>query len=219
MPGSSRSSFDLLMANASKKKNQPSKAKESSPPKRKSPSKPQSQTPDLLPQKEDTPENQDIVQNSSSCEIGGLKDSDSNPIQTSSSNADKGLVAAKKPKLSITPEESVSELKKKAVEFKANKENGCLSCFWQRRWRLSLRSQAGIAPAHEGLELGIWESSIIKELAEACGAKEAHIKKQYEVSMVPFSLLVMITTKKNSKAYAKLELDFLKLCLKNVLLD
>ncbi|KAL2507040.1 DNA ligase 1 [Forsythia ovata] len=37
-----------------------------------------------------------------------------------------------------------------------------------------------IAPAHEGLELGIGDSSIIKALAEACGTKEAHIKKQYK---------------------------------------
>ncbi|KAG6390741.1 hypothetical protein SASPL_148486 [Salvia splendens] len=211
MSASSRSAFDLLMANASKKKNQPSKAKESSPRKRKSPSKPQSQTPDLLPQKEDTPaptENQDIVH---SCEIGGLKDSDSNQIQTSSSNA-------KKPKLSITPEESVSELKKKAVEFKAKK-----AAYWGEGKRVpfmflaktleAVSKESGrivitgivcnmlrtvmetapddllavmyllvnrIAPAHEGLELGIGESSIIKALAEACGAKEAHIKKQYE---------------------------------------
>ncbi|XP_041991868.1 DNA ligase 1-like [Salvia splendens] len=220
MSGSSRSAFDVLMANASKKKNQPSKAKESSPRKRKSPSKPQSQTPDLLPQKEDTPaptENQDVVQNSRSCEIGGLKDSGSNQIQTSS-NADKGLVVAKKPKLSITPEESVSELKKKAVEFKAKK-----AAYWGEGKRVpfmflaktleAVSKESGrivitgivcnmlrtvmetapddllavmyllvnrIAPAHEGLELGIGESSIIKALAEACGAKEAHIKKQYE---------------------------------------
>ncbi|VFQ63845.1 unnamed protein product [Cuscuta campestris] len=37
-----------------------------------------------------------------------------------------------------------------------------------------------IAPAHEGLELGIGDASIIKALAEACGANEAHIKKQYK---------------------------------------
>ncbi|KAI3743238.1 hypothetical protein L1987_60944 [Smallanthus sonchifolius] len=37
-----------------------------------------------------------------------------------------------------------------------------------------------IAPAHEGLELGIGDASIIKALAEACGAKEIHIKKQYK---------------------------------------
>ncbi|KAK1426267.1 hypothetical protein QVD17_14937 [Tagetes erecta] len=37
-----------------------------------------------------------------------------------------------------------------------------------------------IAPAHEGLELGIGDASIIKALAEACGGKEVHIKKQYK---------------------------------------
>ncbi|KAK7257652.1 hypothetical protein RIF29_31784 [Crotalaria pallida] len=37
-----------------------------------------------------------------------------------------------------------------------------------------------IAPAHEGLELGIGDASIIKALAEACGRTEAQIKKQYK---------------------------------------
>ncbi|XP_071719180.1 DNA ligase 1-like [Rutidosis leptorrhynchoides] len=37
-----------------------------------------------------------------------------------------------------------------------------------------------IAPAHDWLELGIGDASIIKALAEACGAKETHIKKQYK---------------------------------------
>ncbi|KAJ0612202.1 putative DNA ligase (ATP) [Helianthus annuus] len=37
-----------------------------------------------------------------------------------------------------------------------------------------------IAPAHEGLELGIRDASLIKALADACGANEAHIKKQYK---------------------------------------
>ncbi|OIV99308.1 hypothetical protein TanjilG_17118 [Lupinus angustifolius] len=37
-----------------------------------------------------------------------------------------------------------------------------------------------IAPAHEGLELGIGDASIIKGLAEACGRTEAQIKKQYK---------------------------------------
>ncbi|KAI6669945.1 hypothetical protein NL676_004830 [Syzygium grande] len=37
-----------------------------------------------------------------------------------------------------------------------------------------------IAPAHEGLELGIGDASIIKALAEACGRTEVQIKKQYK---------------------------------------
>ncbi|XP_028776240.1 DNA ligase 1-like [Neltuma alba] len=36
------------------------------------------------------------------------------------------------------------------------------------------------APAHEGLELGIGDASIIKALAEACGRTEAQIKNQYK---------------------------------------
>lgn len=38
-----------------------------------------------------------------------------------------------------------------------------------------------IAPAHEGLELGIGDASIIKALAEACGRTETQIKNQYKV--------------------------------------
>lgn len=41
-----------------------------------------------------------------------------------------------------------------------------------------------IAPAHEGLELGIGDASIIKALAEACGSSEAQVKKQYKVMLV-----------------------------------
>ena len=42
-----------------------------------------------------------------------------------------------------------------------------------------------IAPAHEGLELGIGDASIIKALAEACGRKEEQIKSQYKVNYCP----------------------------------
>ena len=38
-----------------------------------------------------------------------------------------------------------------------------------------------IAPAHQGLELGIGEASLIKALAEACGTSEAVVKKKYQV--------------------------------------
>lgn len=37
-----------------------------------------------------------------------------------------------------------------------------------------------IAPAHEGLELGIGDASIIKALAEACGRTDVQIRKQYK---------------------------------------
>ncbi|XP_058199958.1 DNA ligase 1 [Rhododendron vialii] len=37
-----------------------------------------------------------------------------------------------------------------------------------------------VAPAHEGVELGIGDASIIKALAEACGAKESQIKSKYQ---------------------------------------
>ncbi|XP_059626887.1 DNA ligase 1-like isoform X2 [Cornus florida] len=40
--------------------------------------------------------------------------------------------------------------------------------------------QKRIAAAHEGLELGIGDASIIKALAEACGAKESQIKTRYK---------------------------------------
>jgi len=38
-----------------------------------------------------------------------------------------------------------------------------------------------IAPAHEGLELGIGDASIIKALAEGYGRNEQHLKSQYKV--------------------------------------
>lgn len=41
-----------------------------------------------------------------------------------------------------------------------------------------------IAPAHEGLELGIGDASIIKALAEAFGRTEAQVKKLYKVNLL-----------------------------------
>jgi hypothetical protein len=47
-----------------------------------------------------------------------------------------------------------------------------------------------IAPAHEGLELGIGDASIIKALAEACGRTEQQIRIQYKVRI--FGLLLFL---------------------------
>lgn len=46
-----------------------------------------------------------------------------------------------------------------------------------------------IAPAHEGLELGIGDASIIKALSEAFGRTEAQVKKQYKVRWLLNSIL------------------------------
>ncbi|CAA2995406.1 DNA ligase 1 [Olea europaea subsp. europaea] len=131
-------------------------------------------------------------------------------------NEDLGL--AKKAKVSISPDESIVELKKKATSFDAKR-----AAYWGKGERVpfmfvaktfdAISKESGriliteivcnmlrtviemtpddlaavvyllanrIAPAHEGLELGIGDSSIIKALAEACGTKEVHIKKQYK---------------------------------------
>ncbi|KAK6144367.1 hypothetical protein DH2020_021187 [Rehmannia glutinosa] len=139
--------------------------------------------------------------------------------QTGSNNADsnEGVVVKKKPRVSISPDDSLVEVKKKAANFNVkkavywggrevpfmfvvkafdaiSKESGRIAiteivCNMLRTviettpddllpvvYLLANR----IAPAHEGLELGIGDASIIKALAEACGAKEAHIKKQYK---------------------------------------
>lgn len=48
-----------------------------------------------------------------------------------------------------------------------------------------------VAPAHEGVELGIGDASIIKALAEACGAKESQIKSKYQVFVVDCSMALL----------------------------
>ncbi|XP_073149123.1 DNA ligase 1-like isoform X2 [Henckelia pumila] len=131
---------------------------------------------------------------------------------------DKDSAVVKKPRLSISPDESLVELKKKAVNFNVNR-----AAYWAVGERVpfmfvvkvfdAISKESGriaiteivcnmlrtviettpddlvavvyllanrIASAHEGLELGIGDASIIKALAEACGAKEAHVKKQYK---------------------------------------
>ncbi|KAH6791822.1 DNA ligase 1 [Perilla frutescens var. hirtella] len=237
MSASSRSAFDVLMSNASKKKSpsqsqsQSPKPKQSSPRKRKSPA--QSQTPNLLPANGNSPasisEKQANVENSSSSSIGdahveenptndGLENSGLKQTGSNNADTDKGLVAVKKPKVSISPDESAAELKKKAVDFNVKR-----AAYWGEGERVpfmflakafdAISKESGriviteivcnllrtviettpddllalvyllavkIAPAHEGLELGIGETSIIKALAEACGAKEAFIKLRYK---------------------------------------
>ncbi|KAK6144321.1 hypothetical protein DH2020_021141 [Rehmannia glutinosa] len=120
--------------------------------------------------------------------------------QTGSNNADsnEGVVVKKKPRVSISPDDSLVEVKKKAANFNVkkaafddiSKESGRIAiteivCNMLRTviettpddllpvvYLLANR----IAPAHEGLELGIGDASIIKALAEAYGAKK-HILK------------------------------------------
>lgn len=149
-----------------------------------------------------------------------MNDELKNSTGSGNADTDKALVAAKKQKVSISPDESVKELKKKAADFKVkraaywgvgervpfmflakaldaiSKESGRIviteiTCNMLRTvmdttpddlLAVVYLSANRIASAHEGLELGIGETSIIKALAEACGAKEAHIKKQYEVT-------------------------------------
>lgn len=235
MSAPSRSAFDVLMANSSKKKTPPQsqspKSKGSSPRKRKSPS--ESKTPNLLPLNGDSPapssDHQEPVKNSSSGPIvdtpvenaanDGSKGSGLKQSETKAADKDEGTVAVKKSKVSISPDESVTELKKKAADFKVKR-----AAYWVEGERVPFMIVAKalhavseessriamtqivcnllrtvmettpddllavmylfanrIAPAHEGLELGIGEASIIKALGEACGAKESHIKKKYEV--------------------------------------
>lgn len=213
MSASRPSAFDVLMANASKKKKNPAKPQESSPKKRKAPI--ESQTPNS-PLTDNAVEKQADESGSNR-----IEDGKSNEIESGLSNgdSDKGPVAAKKPKNAISPDESLLELKKKAVEFNVKR-----AVYWGQGERVpfmfvvkafdAISKESGriaiteivcnmlrtvmettpddllavvyllanrIASAHEGLELGIGDASIIKALAEACGTKEAHIKKQYKV--------------------------------------
>lgn len=233
MSGSRRSAFDVLMSASKKKAPSPSKSakpKESSPRKRKTPA--QSLTPNLIPDNGDSSapapapasEQEENVKNSSSSQNGDvhvenpMNDELKNSTGSGNADTDKALVAAKKQKVLISPDESVKELKKKAADFKVktavywgegervpfmflakaldaiSKESGRIviteiTCNMLRTvmdttpddlLAVVYLSANRIASAHEGLELGIGETSIIKALAEACGAKEAHIKKQYE---------------------------------------
>ncbi|CAI9761538.1 unnamed protein product [Fraxinus pennsylvanica] len=246
MSNSRPSAFDILMSNASRIKQNPSQSQkekpQSSPRKRKTPAE-NSQTPDLNPntspiQSERTVEQDQLsLKDSNSAQIQDARfknssEKDEKPTVSSSSvqesrlkqnaarNTDlnEDLGVAKKAKVSISPDESIVELKKKATSFDAKR-----AAYWGKGERLpfmfvaktfdAISKESGriviteivcnmlrtviemapddlvavvyllanrIAPAHEGLEFGIGDSSIIKALAEACGTKEAHIKKQYK---------------------------------------
>lgn len=162
----------------------------------------------------DAVEDSTMLGSSKELKKSSLKENGTNYIHPS-----EGLVVAKKPRVSISPDESVKELKKTASEFKVKR-----AAYWGEGEKVpfmfvvkvldAISKESGrkaiteivcnmlrtviettpddllpvvyllanrIAPAHEGLELGIGDASIIKALAEACGAKEAHIKKQYKV--------------------------------------
>jgi DNA ligase-1 len=50
-----------------------------------------------------------------------------------------------------------------------------------------------IAPAHQGLELGIGDASIIKALAEACGRTEQQIRTQYKVNCCSSFKIIVVS--------------------------
>ncbi|KAL2536283.1 DNA ligase 1 [Forsythia ovata] len=265
MSSSRPSAFDVLMSNASKKKQMSSKTQQqSSPRKRKNPVE-SSQSPNLNPNKNnsqipdsdparnarkqdelstkdshsdqmETAHVENLSKNggkttldstpdeNSSISKSGKKDKitvkDSSPKKNVVNNVDsgKGLKAAKKAKVLISPDESVTELRKKAASFDVKR-----AAYWGQGERVpfmfvvkafdAISKESGriaiteivcnvlrtvvettpddlvavvyllanrIASAHEGLELGIGDASIIKALAEACGTKEVHVKKQYK---------------------------------------
>ncbi|KAK4480040.1 hypothetical protein RD792_013097 [Penstemon davidsonii] len=228
MSTSRPSAFDVLMSNASKKKQNPTSSKPS-PKKRKSPVE-ISQNPNLNTNpnsvKIAAESDQLSAKISNSDQIGNAntENSSENGAKSSKQNGSKctdsneGLVVGKKAKVSISPDESLTELKKKASNFDVKR-----AVYWGKGERVpfmfvvkafdAISKESGriaiteivcnmlrtviettpddlvavvyllanrIASAHEGLELGLGDASIIKALAEACGAKEAHIKKQYK---------------------------------------
>ncbi|KAG7950345.1 hypothetical protein I3843_13G107400 [Carya illinoinensis] len=77
--------------------------------------------------------------------------------------------AAKKNKIrAVTVEQTIAQFKTKMPQLK------------KKAGDFDPSSVAWIAPAHEGLELGIGDASIIKALSEACGRTEVQVKKQYK---------------------------------------
>ncbi|XP_071920695.1 DNA ligase 1-like isoform X2 [Coffea arabica] len=208
------SAFDLLMCNASKKKSE-QKQQKPSPKKRKTP------TP-IITSQNSAPisvKEPDSAQIKEAQLEKDMKNDDSSKIKDAQLGKSEEAVV-KKPKVAITPDESLLELKDKAASFDPKK-----AAYWGKGQRVpfmfvakaldAISKESGriaitaivcnmlrtvmetmpedlvavvyllanrIAPAHEGLELGIGDASIIKALSEACGTKEAQIKKQYKES-------------------------------------
>ncbi|CAA0840174.1 DNA ligase 1 [Striga hermonthica] len=240
MSTSRRSAFDVLMSNASKKKkeetqSQTPKSQKSSPRKRKTPAEISKTSNPSFNNADSTGKPQEVVEKSNSSQIvdaeliksplnksaaDTLVPKESSSKQDASDNAglNEAMVEKKKARASISPDDSVLELKKKPVNFNVKK-----AVYWGQGERVpfmfvvkafdAIDKEKGriaiteivcnmlrtviettpddllavvyllanrIAPAHEGLELGIGDASIIKALAEAYGAKEAHIKNQYK---------------------------------------
>lgn len=228
-----RNAFDVLMSGRSKKKT----TEESSPKKRKNreSSTPNSLNPKLInPEIPDSNEAQEAISTETEAQYVAAEDLQNG----NASGNDAPLAVAKKPRVSVTPDESISEVKKKAANFNPQK-----AAFWERGEKVpfmfvakgldAISEESGriaiteivcnmlrtviettpddlvkvvyllankIAPAHEGLELGIGDASIIKALAEACGAKEAHIKSKYQVEMqnIPFFFFLNFAINKNN---------------------
>ena len=209
------SAFDLLMSNASKKKSE-QKQQKPSPKKRKTPT-PIITSQNSAPISVKEPDSAQIKE-------AQLEKDMKNDYSSKIKDAQLGKseeVVVKKPKVLITPDESLLELKDKPASFDPKK-----AAYWGMGQRVpfmfvakaldAISKESGriaitaivcnmlrtvmettpedlvavvyllanrIAPAHEGLELGIGDASIIKALSEACGTKEAQIKKQYKVKL------------------------------------
>ncbi|KAL8055963.1 hypothetical protein ABFX02_04G089300 [Erythranthe guttata] len=198
----SKSAFDVLMSNASRKK------KQFFPP-HCQPSPKKNKT---LVEFSQTPHSKDVSPHPIENRVEKQQTSDQIGQCTNSSDPSRGFA------VSISPDESLRELKKKAEHCSVKR-----AVYWGEGERVpfvfvakafdAISNESGrlaitdivcnmlraviettpddllavvyllanrIASAHEGLELGIGDASIVKALAEACGTNEAYIKKQYK---------------------------------------
>nr|GMD64576.1 DNA ligase 1 [Ipomoea batatas] len=202
-----RSAFDVLMANSKKKsKTQTPPAQESSPKKRKSAEKDtpehKSSSVSVIPENADS--NLKAIENAGSVD-GPRNGGDSEEVAAKKPkliSPDESVAELKKKAANFDPKKAAYWGDGERVPFmfvaKAfgaiEEESGriAITDIVTNMLRTVIHttpddllpavylSANKIAPAHEGLELGIGDASIIKALAEACGAKEAHIKKQYK---------------------------------------